>query len=66
MLCLGLDKPKTQSYILDRYIEALGHKWRACSGASCIPKRIRQTTHQTSQQPDLEAPFQGMNQGGVF
>jgi len=39
MLCSGLDKPKSRSYSRHRYIEALGHKWRACSGASCIPKR---------------------------
>ncbi len=41
ILCSGLDKPQRRSYILGRYIEALGHKWRACSGASCIPKTIK-------------------------
>src|SRR6266851_7722452 len=48
ILCLGLDKPKSRSYHSTRYIEALGHKWRACSGASCIPKRISKSTHPTS------------------
>src|SRR5881409_2158108 len=36
ILCFGLDKSKTASYHSRRYIEALGHKWRACSGASYV------------------------------
>src|ERR1700730_10318980 len=50
ILCFGLDKPTGASYPLGRYIEALGHKWRACSGASCIPTRTSSSTHPTSQQ----------------
>src|SRR2546426_12355239 len=60
ILCSGLDKPKSRSYSPQRYIEALGHKWRACSGASCIPKRINPTTHQTSPQKSLKKPTPGM------
>src|SRR6266849_8006647 len=52
ILCSGLDKPKSPSYNHTRYIEALGHKWRACSGASCIPKRTSSTTQPTSYPPE--------------
>ena len=62
ILCFGLDKLQDASYPLRRYIEALGHKWRACSGASCIPKRTRSSTPSTSQQITHQtAPSPGMN-----
>ena len=66
ILCFGLDKPKARSYSSSRYIEALGHKWRACSGASCIPKRTSSTTQPTSQQTDWNPPSPGMIEGGVL
>ena len=55
ILCFGLDKPKSRSYYSLRYIEALGHKWRACSGASSIPKRTSSTTQPTSQPTTQQA-----------
>ena len=66
ILCSGLDKPKSASYSQGRYIEALGHKWRACSGASSIPKTRRLTTPHTSlltsqQTRDSKASSPGMN-----